>query len=298
MTIQKKNHETRFIDISKILRSSNSFVISHLPSFFYRIVEHLICQRQMNHVINKYIKHIGIDFQPKVIDEFNLKLEIEGKENLPENSRCFFAANHPFGIIDGLVLTYIVGQKYGDLRAIGNDAFLYVPNLRPLIAAVNVYGRSPKKYIAELDKVYESDIAITHFPAGEVSRIYKGKVQDAQWQKSFITKAIQNQRDVVPVYFEGKNSGLFYFVHRARKLLCIKTNIELILLPREMFRKRNQKIRVVIGKPIPWQRFDSSLTHHQWAQKVREYTYSLRLNAGKASTPVFTEFLTECQTVK
>jgi putative hemolysin len=248
----------------------------------------------MNSVINKFIDNIGVSFQPKVIEEFNLTLDIQGLENLPDTSRCFFAANHPFGIIDGLILTYIVGQKYGDLRAIGNDAFLFVPNLRPLIAAVNVYGRCPKKYVAELDKIYESDVAITHFPAGEVSRILKGKVQDSPWQKSFITKAIHNQRDVVPVFFEGKNSGLFYFIYRMRRFLFIKTNLELILLPREMFRKRNQKIRVVIGKPISWKQFGSSKTHHQWAQKVRDYVYCLGVKTDKASPPLFNDFLTAC----
>lgn len=275
MTTLDKHSYKKYLNVTEVLKNSESNKFRNMPGFLVWLIEKLICQKQMNDVINKYIDNIGVSFQPQVIKEFDLKLDVRGVENLPEKSRCFFAANHPFGIIDGLILTYYVGQKYGDLRAIGNDAFLYIPNLKPLIAAVNVYGRSSKEYIAALDEVYNSDMPITHFPAGEVSRVYKGKVQDAPWQKSFITKAISAKRDIVPFYFDGQNSRLFYFIFRLRKILGIKINLELILLPREMFKKRNKTIRLVIGKPIPWQRFDKSLTHYEWAQKLGEHVYRM-----------------------
>ncbi len=265
----------KYVNVAEVLRKSDSKIIRHLPHFIIKLIEKLIWQEQMNYVINKYIDNIGVSFQPQVIKEFNLTLDVTGVENLPDKSRCFFVSNHPFGIIDGLILTYYVGQKYGDLKAIGNDAFLFVPNLRPLIAAVNVYGRSSKEYVLALEEVYNSDVAITHFPAGEVSRIYNGKVQDLPWQKSFIAKAVCSKRDVVPFYFDGKNSRLFYFIYRFRRSLGLKVNLELSLLPREMFKKRNKAIRIVIGKPIPWQRFDNSMTHNEWAQKVREHVYKM-----------------------
>jgi putative hemolysin len=263
----------KIINIAEILGKSGSKTLNRIPQVVIRLIERIICQKKMNRILHKYRNQSGVAFQPFIINEFNLTLEVHGLENLPEHSNCFFVANHPFGIIDGLVLTYYVGQKYGDLRAIGNDAFLLIPNLRPLIAAVNVYGPNSKKYVLALEQVYQSDVAITHFPAGEVSRVYNGKIQDAPWQKSLITKAISSKRDVVPFYFEGTNSRLFYAIYRFRKLLGINLNFELILLPREMFGKQDKTIRITIGKPIPWQRFDKSLTHHEWAQKVREHVY-------------------------
>jgi putative hemolysin len=123
-------------------------------------------------------------------------------------------------------------------------------------------------------------MAITHFPAGEVSRRYNGKIQDCAWQKSFITKAISCQRDIVPFYFHGRNSRLFYGINLVRRALGIKTNIELMLLPREMFLKRNTTLRFTIGKPIPWQKFDRSKSHIQWAQKVREHVYGMAADKG------------------
>lgn len=265
----------KYIDIADIIQKSDSKLLRRLPGFVVKLIEKIICQKEMNDAMTTLSDKIGRDFLASMIPYLDLKLEIEGLENLPEKSRCFFAANHPFGIADGLILTYIVTQKYGTLKAIGNDAFMYIPNLRPLIATVNVFGRNPKEYVKALDELYESDTAITHFPAGEVSRKYNGKVQDCPWQKSFITKAISAKRDIVPFHFYGTNSRLFYFVSRLRKLFFIKMNIELIFLPRELFNKHGKAMRVKIGKPIPWQTFDSSMSHAEWAQKVRDHIYEL-----------------------
>ncbi|MCD4744761.1 MAG: 1-acyl-sn-glycerol-3-phosphate acyltransferase [Bacteroidales bacterium] len=271
----KFGKDIKYIDISKIIEENNSQVLNKLPGFVIKWIAKFIRQDEMNRILSKYSDYAGIDFLTKIIEEFNLRLEIEGKDNLPENGKCFFAANHPFGVIDGLVLTRTVSEKYGHLKAIANDAFMFLPQLRPLIAAVNVFGRSPKEYVKALDDTYNSEIPITHFPAGEVSRRYKGKVQDSAWQKSFITKAISSKRDIVPFYFYGRNSRMFYMVYMTRRLFGIKTNIELLLLPREMFRKRNKTIKVKIGEPLPSHMFAKSSSHWDWAQKVRSHVYEL-----------------------
>ena len=268
----------KYIDITSIIRESNSRILKRLPGFIIKCIEKIILQEKINQILTKYSDYQGLEFLPKIIEEFNITIEVLGKENLPENKRCFFISNHPFGIIDGLVLTKIVGDKYHVLKSIGNEAFMYVPNLRPLIAAVNVFGRNSKDYVTELENLYITDVPITHFPAGEVSRFYSGKIQDCKWQKSFITKAISFNRDIVPFYIYGRNSRFFYFLSSARRVLGIKTNIEIILLPREMFRKKNKTIKVKIGKPIPSQKFDKTYSHWDWTDKVRKYVYDLEHN--------------------
>lgn len=264
-----------YIDSAKIIAESNFPVLKKLPGFIIKWIAHIIRQDEMNRILEKYADESGADFLVKIIEELNLKLEIEGKENLPGNKKCIFVANHPFGVIDGLVLTRVVTEKYGALKAIANDVFMFLPHLHPLIAAVNVFDRSSREYVKALDETYNQDIPITHFPAGEVSRLHKGKVQDPPWQKSFIPKAISSRRDIVPFYFYGRNSCLFYTVHFVRRMFGITLNIELLLLPREMFRKRNKTIRARIGQPISYQLFDGSASHREWARKVRSLTYEL-----------------------
>lgn len=268
----------KYIDIKKVIEQSDSNLLKRLPGVIVRLITWIVRQDAINHILNKYSTDIGINFLPKVIEELNLKLEIEGIENLPEDRKCFFVANHPFGMIDGLVLTCIVSGKYGSVKGIANKGFLMIPQLRPLVAAVNVFDHSSREYITALDEVYNEDVPISHFPSGEVSRQYHGKVQDSAWQKSFITKAISNKRDIIPFYFYGRNSNLFYAIYMARQLFGIKTNIELMLLPNEMFKKRDKTIKVKIGKPISYKMFEKSLSHLEWAQKVRAQVYDLGKN--------------------
>lgn len=271
----QNSNEIKYINVEKTIKESNSKLLTKLPGFIVKLIVKIIKQKEINRFLNKHSDSIGRDFLIKIIEEYNIKIEVEGKENLPENGKCIFVANHPFGLIDGLVLTHIVSGKYGSIKAIANDAFMLIPQLHPFIAAVNVFEGSSKEYLKALDETYYTEVPITHFPAGEVSRLYSGKVQDMKWQKSFITKSIASNRDIVPIYFYGRNSNLFYTIFLLRRLLGINVNLELILLPREFFKKRNKTIKVKIGKPIPYQTFDKSLTHWDWAQNVRKRLYSL-----------------------
>jgi putative hemolysin len=268
----------KYINIATFINESNTIKLKRLPGFIIKWIEKIIRQDEMNQILTKYSDYQGLDILTKIIEELNIKIEVDGKENLPENSRCFFLSNHPFGLIDGLVLTKIVGDKYHVLKSIGNEAFMYVPHLRPFIAAVNVFGKNSKEYITALENIYDSDVPITHFPSGEVSRLYNGKIQDCQWHKSFITKAVSHKRNIVPFYIYGRNSRFFHFISFVRRVLGIKSNIEFIMLPREMFRKRNKTIRIKIGKLIPYQKFDKSFSHWEWANEVRKYVYDLKHN--------------------
>lgn len=265
-----------YININKQIKESSSKFLKKLPCFFVNWIKIIIRQDELNFILAKYSKYEGVRFLAKIVKELNIKVEIEGIENLPDNGRCFFVANHPFGFVDGLILTSTVANKYGDFKAIGNNVFMLIPHLKGNIAAVNVFGTNSREYVLELDRVFNSDIPITHFPAGLVSRIKKGKVEDRDWQKAFIKKAVANQRNVVPFYFYGRNSLLFYFIYIARKTFGISKTLELVLLPHELFNKRNKTIRVKIGKPISYNTFDMSRSHHDWAQFVKKQVYNLK----------------------
>jgi len=265
----------KIIDIEAQIKNSKSALLKSLPHFIIDGLVKITYQNEINRILTKYEDAVGVEFLPKILEELNIHVEVEGLENLPESGKYFFIANHPFGIADGLVLTNIVAAKYGDFKAIGNEVFVLIPQLRPLLAAVNVFGTNSKEYLKTLDEIFQSEIPITHFPAGLVSRIKNQKVIDSTWHKSFISKSVSCQRDVVPFYFYGRNSKLFYTIFMLRKLLRIKANLELALLPHELFNKRNKIIRVKIGKPISHQTFDKSKTHQEWANYVQNLVYKM-----------------------
>jgi len=212
------NSTKEYINIHKLIKASDSKFLKRLPNFVIYLIKLIIRENKINRILTVYADFLGIDFLPKIIEELNIKVQIEGIQNLPENGKCFFVANHPFGFVYGLILTNTVACKYGDFRAIGNEVFTLIPHMRPIVAAVNVFGTNPRLYLTELEKLFASDLPITHFPAGFVSRINKRKIEDSEWQKGFIKKAVKYQRNIVPFYFYGRNSCLFHSI-------CHKKNI-------------------------------------------------------------------------
>ena len=109
----------------------------------------------------------------------------------------------------------------------------------------------------------------------EVQTTRKEKIQDIPWGKAFVTKSRQTGRDIIPIHFEGQNSERFYKVASWQKKLGLKFNIAMLYLSDEMFKNRNKKFKVTIGKPIPWQTFDKSKSSTEWAQHVQDIVYTL-----------------------
>jgi putative hemolysin len=140
---------------------------------------------------------------------------------------------------------------------------------------VNKHGSQAKEAIMSLEKTYASENQILYFPAGLCSRKKKGMIKDLKWQKSFISKAIQHKRDIVPAFFSGRNSNFFYNLSNIRTFFGIRANIEMLYLPDEMFRQKGEKLKLVFGKPIPWQTFDGSRSAMEWAEWVKTKSYEL-----------------------
>ena len=86
---------------------------------------------------------------------------------------------------------------------------------------------------------------------------------------------METGRAMVPVHFTGRNSRMFYWVAHICKKLQIKTHIAMFMLPSEMFRARNSHFRIIFGKPIPYDTFNSSRTATEWAAEMRQQGYNL-----------------------
>lgn len=265
-----------YIDLTYSIRHSNSKLVKSFPPPLIYLLKKIIYQKTMNSIIDKYRQHQGLDFLDSVLKELNISIKTVGEHNIPNHpSRLIFAANHPFGVVDGLVQVATIGRYFKDVKSIGNELFLNIPNLRPLIAQVNVFGHNRKSVINQLDDIYRSDTQLSHFPAGEVSRMVGSTIVDGEWQKSFIKKAVEYRRDIIPVHILGANSRLFYTVSNLRKMMRIGANIELALLPHELFNKRNSAITYIIGQTISYTKLDSRFSAREWSQKIKAHVYSM-----------------------
>ena len=173
--------------------------------------------------------------------------------------------------------TAVIGSRFeGRIKYPVNDLLLYLSNLKSIFVPINKHGTQGKDNARMLEEAFASDDQIITFPAGLCSRKIGGKIQDLEWKKSFIQKAVQYKRDIVPVYFDGKNSNFFYNLARIRKALGIKMNYEMIYLQDEMFRSKHKTFRIYFGKPIPWQTFDNSKKPAEWAEWIKNKVYKLK----------------------
>jgi len=246
-----------------------------LPGFIYRYIERIVHQDWINEFLARHRGVTGLDFIHAIFDEFNTKIIVKGEENIPRKDRYIFASNHPLGGFDGVILIDTVSRYLGESKFLVNDILM---NLRPmddLFVPINKHGSQSKDSALILEELYRSDIQILTFPSGMVSRKIKGMIIDLQWKKNFISKAIQYQRDVVPVHFSGKNSNFFYNLSNIRTFLGIKWNLEMFYLVDESMKHRNSEIMVTFGPPVKWTTFDKSKTHQEWADFIREKVYSL-----------------------
>lgn len=267
-----------FINLEELIASKNKKLLRFLPRFVLKWFKKLVHLDEINDAIYRYRDYKGSDFTDRVIyDELNVKLEVENRENIPFDKRTLIVANHPIGSIDGMALISIMGEKRSDLLFPVNDLLCALPGLQGVFVPINKYGKNSSNHDV-LNEAFKGGACVMYFPAGTESKYIDGKFQDFPWKKTFVKKAIEFERDVTPVFIEGMNSKRFYRFSKIRRFFGIKFDLEMILLPDEMFRYRNKTIKLTFGKPIPYTVFDKSRTHMQWAQLVREHVYKLKDN--------------------
>ena len=263
------------IDIKKVFNTKSPKVAKWIPGFVFKYLKRISHESLLNEMIRD-IGHLqGLEFSTAVIKKFNVSIKVEGEENLPDSGRYIIASNHPLGGFDGHIIMDFVGKKYGPYKFLVNDLLMKFKNLHGVFIPVNKHGRQGVELAQQLDDAFQSDAQILTFPAGLVSRKIKGQIVDLEWHKSFINKARQYKRDIIPIHMGGRNSNFFYRLANFRKMLGIKANIEMLYLIDESIKHFNKTITIKFGKPISWETFDTSKRPKEWARWVKEKAYEL-----------------------
>ena len=268
------------IDIDEILRSKAGPKAKRIPRFIVAWLKRRLHQDQVNDFLRIIGDKEGVPWLKGCLDFLDTKLEVKGLENLPSDAdgrRFTFVSNHPLGGQDGVALGYVLGTHYdGRIKYLVNDLLMFLPGLAPLCIPINKTGKQSRQFPAMVEAGFSGDDHILMFPAGLCSRRRHGVIRDLPWNKTFITKSVQHQRDVVPIYFSGRNSNKFYTIANICKMLGLKFNLAMLYLVDELFKNQHKTFEVHIGRPIPWQTFDRSRTSTQWAAYVQDIVYQLK----------------------
>ena len=268
-------------DIRAILREKAPK--AHVPDFLIRYLERIVHVKQMNAFLHKNPDLEGYDFIRRVLDEeLCCTASIDGIENIPTDSKpVIFASNHPLGGLDGMIIAQMIHEsrkEKRELKVIVNELLMFIKPIAGLWAPVNKTGSLSKEQVLQQQAMWESGTDVLTFPAGACSRLQRinhaWSIQDLEWQKNCIQRAREYQRDIVPIYFEGKNSRFFYALAYIRKLLRIPFNIEMLYLVDEMYGARGKHFRVHVLPPIPYTTLDNSKTPKQWAQYIKSIVYA------------------------
>lgn len=267
------------IDIDKILRDKMGAKAKFVPSFAVNWLKRILHEDEVNQFLWDSRGLSGTEWLTECVRYLDMTLQIEGLENLPDkdDGKLYtFVSNHPLGGQDGVALGSIIGKHYdGRFRYLVNDLLLNLPGLKPVSIGINKTGKQSRDFPRMVEAGFKSDNHILMFPAGLNSRKINGKIHDLEWKKTFIAKSVEYQRDVVPIFFGGRNSDRFYCIARFSDKYVKKVNIAMLFLVDEMYRNVGKTFRVVIGKPIPWQTFDKSRTSMEWAKYVEDMVYEL-----------------------
>lgn len=267
------------IDIDKILRDKMGAKAKFVPSFAVNWLKRILHEDEVNQFLWESRGLTGTEWLTECVRYLDMTLQIEGLENLPEkdDGKLYtFVSNHPLGGQDGVALGSIIGKHYdGKFRYLVNDLLLNLPGLKSVSIGINKTGKQSRDFPRMVEAGFQSDNHILMFPAGLNSRKINGKIHDLEWKKTFITKSVEYQRDVVPIFFGGRNSDRFYRIAHFSDKYVKKVNIAMLFLVDEMYRNVGKTFRVAIGKPIPWQTFDKSRTPMEWAKYVEDMVYEL-----------------------
>ena len=196
----------------------------------------------------------GEDFWQVMIDRYGLSLKVIGGrlENLPADGPLVVVSNHPYGILDGLMMGHILSvRRQGDFRILANSVFRKAEDLDRVILPISF--DDTRDAMALNLKTRQDALAYLSaggamgvFPGGTVSTSAKpfSTPMDPAW-RAFTAKMISKSRArVVPIFFDGANSRLFQIASH------LHVTLRMALLIKEFKRRTDEPVRVVIGTPI------------------------------------------------
>lgn len=206
--------------------------------------------------------------------------------DVPRRGPLVVIANHPFGVIDGLVLCHLIAGVRADFKLVAHEVMNRAPEIRGDLLPVSFTGtREARRNNVEtcrraIDYV-RSGGALIIFPAGGVStarRVF-GEATDLPWQPLAAKLVTAARATVLPVFFEGQNSWLFHAASRvsqsAREALLIK----------EAARRIGSTVRLHIGEPLPFDALAPDDDPQALLDDLRAITYRLPQHAYQQRGP-------------
>src|SRR5215471_1840656 len=220
----------------------------------------------------------GESFWAAALRSLELKLNYndEALARLPKTGPLVVVANHPFGVLDGLIISYLISQARDDFLVLTNSVLYQADEIRSYLLPIDfaetkeALGTNLKSRATAKTHLMRGGVLVV-FPAGGAStapKLWSKRAIDAEW-KNFAAKLINAAKaPVVPVYFAGQNSRLFQIASH------ISMTLRLSLFFKEVYDKIGSEIHVRIGDVIAYRTLEK-IDRKNLLEHLRGLTYAL-----------------------
>jgi putative hemolysin len=222
------------------------------------------------------------NFWEAALSELQLNLNYDERQlaKIPRGHPVVFVANHPYGVLDGLIICYLATKSRRRFKILIHSALCQEERIEPYLLPIDFSSTEESIHTNinsknEALKTLRQGGAVVIFPAGGISTAKRplGKATDLDW-KLFAAKLVQmTQATVVPIYFHGQNSQLFQIVSQ------FSLTLRLSLIIHEVKNKIGKTIRVTIGDPIPYEQLAGIKGRRNLTNHLRQLTYELKHRA-------------------
>ena len=201
---------------------------------------------------------------------FTAVIHQQDLDKIPKTGRLLIVLNHPT-TLDGLSLIKHLSTVRSDIKVVVSELFETTGAMNAYTIPVDISGAGiSKSSLKALRSHLQNEGVLIIFPGGKPSRIYDGKIQDAEWSSSFLKIASKYSTPILPVYIDGKMSRWFYFCSK------VFLPLSMLLVFREIFNLRDKSETFYFGETIDPQQLDESYTSTaQRVQAVRDALYAL-----------------------
>ncbi len=272
------------INFSYASKSEHNFA----QRLIIKTIESLTGKRKLENLYKNYSinEQNPQTFWTDILKEMKIKVVNKSYNKLiiPKKGSLLVIANHPFGIIDGLILCSLISQTRDDFKIMTHETLQFLPELNQFILPVDFSGQTKESKILNIKtakaakKYLCNNGVIIIFPSGGVSvaKSLKSEAIDDEW-KLFPAKLIhQTKTDVLPIYFDGKNGFLFHFFAAKIKNQTLKYSSYM----HETKKKLGKEICIYSGDLINYKQIESIKDRTELTNFLKNITYSLK-NSSK-----------------
>ncbi len=249
-----------------------------VASSFIRAMEKVTGQPKIKKLYFDYVddERPSELFWTDALERLNISYNLynEATAQIPRTGRLLIVANHPFGVIDGLVLCSMLSKIRDDYRIITHQVLRQAPAVMDKILPID-FAETPAALGTNLNtrteaqKFLKSGGAVIVFPAGGISLApnFIGPAFDVEW-KTFAAKlAQQKDTTVIPFFFHGRNSVLYQMARR------MSVTLGYSLMFREICKQMNSEVQVTMRAPIQSDALSALNTRQEIIEFLRNRTY-------------------------